>query len=123
MDRLGLIQFICEMYNIEQCPDMILKQIYKYVTERRFSYLDIARALSYYVDVQGNEPQLKYGIGIVPCVMSEARKYFQKEKEKRDAQIAAAKKEKENPTVLSVIKVTIPTEKRIRKPQIDIDKL
>ena len=122
MTKQELIQFICDMFNIKECPEMILRQIHKYVTERRYDYLEIARALSYFVDVQGSSLEIKYGIGIVPVVMEQSRRYFKKQEEQKKQQLEAAEKAKKLKETQSIC-VRINNKKTIKKPHINIDKL
>lgn len=120
MKKQELLNFICDIYNIDKCNDMILKQIHKYVTERGYEYIEIARALSYFVDIQGNEPQLKYGIGIVPYIFKEAQDYYKKLKQQKEEQIKAAKENKKIDN--SIICCKLKKENK-RKRNIDINKL
>ena len=123
MNKQELTEFICDMFNVNECPEMILRQIHKYVTERRYSYLDIARALSYYVDVRNGTLDIKYGIGIVAAVMDEARKYFKGLELQRQQQIKAAEeaKKKEQPREIKI--ATMPRQEKKKRPHIDISKL
>lgn len=123
MTKKELIQFICEMFNVTECPEMILRQIHKYVTERRYDYLDIARALSYFVDIQGNTPQIKYGIGIVPVIMEQSRRYFKEQEEQRKQQIKAAEQAKKDNQLKKEIYIKVSDKKTLKKPRIDISKL
>ena len=84
MTKQELLKFICDIYGIDECNSMILRQINKYVTEHRCDYIDIARALSYFVDVEGKTPDIKYGIGIVPDKLEESKKYFEKLRRERE---------------------------------------
>ena len=122
MTKQELEQFICEIFQIDECTSMILRQINKYVTERRYDYKNIARALSYYVDVQGNTLDIKYGIGIVPLVMNDALKYFEQlkkqQEEQRQAAVAASQQQD------NIIKIRDEQIKMPRKrPHIDISSL
>lgn len=123
MTKQELIQFICDMFNVSECTEMILRQIHKYVTERRYDYLEIARALSYYVDVCNGTLDIKYGIGIVVAVMDEACKYFKGLELQRQQQIKAAEeaKKKEQPQEIKI--ATMPRQKKKKRPHIDISKL
>ena len=120
MTKQELLNFICEICEITECNDIILRQINKYVTGHGFSYKDIARALCYYVDVMGKKIQLQYGIGIVPFVMKEAQQYFEQERKKQEEQRRAAQTT-ENITVMRV--GPLPAKKSIRKRHIDISQL
>lgn len=120
MTKNELLDFICELYGIPKCSEIILRQINKFVTKHGYSYKDIARALCYYIDVQGGTIELKYGIGIVPYVMEEATAYFKEEARKKNAQKQMAKVEECH----EIIKVkALPKTKSIRKKHIDISQL
>ena len=123
MNKQELTEFISDMFNVNECPEMILRQIHKYVTERRYDYLEIARALSYFVDIQGNTLQIKYGIGIVPVVMEQSRRYFKEQEEQRKQQIKAAEQAKKDNQPKKEIYIKVNDKKTLKKPRIDISKL
>lgn len=118
MTREELQSFICEMFNIPQCTTLILQQIHKYVTERGYEYIDIARALSYYVDVRKQTAQLQYGIKIVEYIMDDARKYFAELKAQKEKQLQAAQVINENAPIKYKARERSP-----RRKTIDINKL
>lgn len=107
----------------EECNAMILRQINKYVNEHGWSYKDIARAFAYYVEVQGNTPDPKYGIGIVRFVMDDARKYYDALQKQKEAQIKAANEQKNKEQNKIIITVAPDRQKTIKKRNIDISKL
>ena len=74
--RENLEDKIKELYGIDEISTMITQQINKYVLERKWSYLEIARALAYFIGVRGGAVKKEMGIGIVPYVMEESKKYF-----------------------------------------------
>lgn len=122
MEREELIEYICGWYGIEQITPLIQNQLYKFTTERRYSYKDIARALCYYIEVQNNKPEIKYGIKIAELVMDEAQKWFrQKEKEVEQQKIAAQQHNQQN-NPIKQIKCNPVTQKTKRK-QIDFNDL
>lgn len=121
MTKQELLKFICDMYGISTCTEIILKQINKYVTERGYKYIEIARALSYFVDVQGNKPEIKYGIAIVPFVMEESRKYFEELKRQKEEQLRAVEASKSKDII--VIHCKIRNDKTIKKKKIDINNI
>lgn len=122
MTKQELCKIICQLMGCEECNAMILRQINKYVNEHGWSYKDIARAFAYYVEVQGNTPDPKYGIGIVRFVMDDARKYYETLQKQKEAQIQAAKKQESNNNKI-VITVAPGRSKTIRKRAIDISQL
>lgn len=122
MEKQELLEYICDWYGITKVPQIILNQIYKFTTERRYSYKDIARALSYYIEVQHNKPEIKYGIAIVPYVMDEAQKWFkQKEKEKEQQRIAAQQHNQQSNSVKQI--KCNPIANKTKRKQIDFNNL
>lgn len=73
-----LEELICDLFHIEQPTKMMFSQITRFVTgqEYGYSYLDIARALAFFIEEQGNTPDIEKGIGIVPWVIDDARKFY-----------------------------------------------
>jgi hypothetical protein len=123
MTKQELCKIICQLMGCEECNAMILRQINKYVNEHGWSYKDIARAFAYYVEVQGNTPDPKYGIGIVRFVMDDARKYYETLQKQKEAQIKAANEQKNSEQNKIVITVAPGRDKTIRKRSIDISQL
>lgn len=121
MNKEELCNFICEITNTNACSEMILRQIHKYVRECGYSYKDIARALSYYVDVQNNTLELKYGIAIVKLVMKDAQAYYKKLEIQKQNQIKAARQIKN--TFNNCVQCKISGKKTIKKRQIDISQM
>ena len=123
MTKQELCKIICQLMGCEECNAMILRQINKYVNEHGWSYKDIARAFAYYVEVQENTPDPKYGIGIVRFVMDDARKYYEALQKQKEAQIKAANEQKNSEQNKIVITVAPGRDKTIRKRNIDISQL
>lgn len=123
MTKQELCKIICQLMGWEECSAMVLRQINKYVNEHGWSYKDIARAFAYYVEVQGNTPDPKYGIGIVRFVMDDARKYYDALQKQKEAQIKAANEQKNKEQNKIVITVAPDRQKTIKKRNIDISKL
>jgi hypothetical protein len=76
MTRKELEQLIAELYGVEAINSMIEAQITKFQKLHGYTEKDIARAVAYYVEVLGNVPDRRKGIGIVPFVMEEAQRYY-----------------------------------------------
>jgi len=76
MTRKELEQLIAELYGVEAINSMIDAQITKFQKLHGYTEKDIARAVAYYVEVLGNVPDRRKGIGIVPFVMEEANRYY-----------------------------------------------
>lgn len=77
-NKAQLEEVICELFHIESPTKMMMSQITRFVTgqEYGYSYLDIARALAYFIEEQGNTPEIEKGIGIVPWVVDDARRFY-----------------------------------------------
>ena len=120
--REELEEKIKELYGIDKITSLMNAQITKFVLERRWSFLDIARALAYFVEVQGGQLKKETGLGIVPYVIEDARKYFKQLK----AQIEKQQKDSEQflKTKTSSYdiecKQTLKIEKSRRRPLIDL---
>ena len=76
MTRKELSELIADLYGIPEINTMIDSQISKFIKQHGYTYKEIGRAVYFYVEVQGQTPKKEMGIGIVPHVMEEARKYF-----------------------------------------------
>src|SRR5574344_881758 len=57
-------------------PRSVNNQLNKFLVDLDYQPLDIARAVSYYVEVQGHKLDKIYGIWFVPDVISDSKKYF-----------------------------------------------
>lgn len=75
--RKELEDKIKEILEIDSISLLISKQITKYTTEYRWSFLDIGRALFYFFNIKDGDKSKSLGIGIVPYVIDESRSYFQ----------------------------------------------
>lgn len=119
MKKEELCDFILEVSGWDECNTMVLKQINKYVKECGLSYIDIARALSYYVDVLGKKLEPQYGIGIVRFIYPDSKKYFAQLQKQKEQQLKAAEMSQNKEEVIVRYKVK-PTN-TIRKRQIKFD--
>lgn len=77
-NKVQLEELICDLFHIEKPSKMMISQITRFVTgqEYGYSYLDIARSLAYFIEEQGNNPDIEKGIGIVPWVIDDARRFY-----------------------------------------------
>lgn len=115
-----LLDIIYNTFEIKELTPLITSQIIKFKTELGLSYKEIAQALFYFVNVQKGTPDIKYGLGIVPFVMEEAKAYFKKlkkQKEEQQKSIEEAKKQS------NIILQANPQPRRIQKKLIDIESL
>ena len=119
--RSELEDKIKEIFDIDTISLLISKQITMYVTEHKYTYLDIARALFYFFEVQNGDISKCKGIGIVPYVMNDAKKYF-KELEAQTIQKeleAQRLKEKE----LSVVVCRNVPKRKVKNRMINIENI
>lgn len=72
----NLIEYICELFNIESPNGMIVKQVKEYHTDYKYRYYAIQLALQYFFVEKDNPIPDHKTIGIVPYVMDEAKKYY-----------------------------------------------
>jgi hypothetical protein len=121
MTRKELEQLIAELYGVEAINTMIEAQIVKFQKLHGYTEKDIARAVAYYVEVQGNVPDRRKGIGIVPYVMDEAQKYYNAQTVERARLREEAQKIKQGET--KVIKVKPRKHKPSGRYIVDIENL
>ncbi|MFW5889547.1 MAG: hypothetical protein ACOCUD_04120 [Bacillota bacterium] len=112
--------FICDVLGIDMVNTMIKKQIVRFKTELGLSNKEIARALVYYSENEKGNLDPKYGIGIVPHVVSKANAYYEELKRKRDRQIESVKSSKKEPDIILKANKTI---KQRKRQKIDLDKI
>lgn len=123
MTKPELIKLICELLNIPKVNRMIETQITRFVTRHGYDYKDIGRALYYFVEVQGNKPEVEKGIGIVPFVKEEATAHFEKlkrEQQKQERQGEEVKNELNKER--KVFKIN-PRKREIKNNKINIEDL
>lgn len=94
MTRKELDESLKKALGIDTLPSMVNAQVNKYVTERGWSYEQIARAFAYFVVVKQGRVDPKFGIGIVPSVMDEAMDFFRRKEEKEMRQKAQVRRMK-----------------------------
>jgi len=76
-DYKELITYICKLYNLEAPSGWIMKQIKDYKTQFNYSYRGIKTTLHYFFEIQANnDVEDCLGIGIVPFVYDEAKKFY-----------------------------------------------
>lgn len=116
--RRNLEDKIKEIYGIDEISHLIDTQIMKYVRDG-YTFLDIARALAYYYVVQDGDVSKARGIGIVPYVMSDAKKYFAQEAARVKQQLDQAEEHKNKAKNVIICKTKIKKPDR-KKPFIDL---
>lgn len=112
-----LEKYICKIFKIEEMTPFLRNQLLKICTENpRFTYDGIKGSLYYYFDIKQHDPDIKFGIGIVPYIYEDAKEFFAKK-----SRIA---KQTEQLSVKNADEVVhIRTPKRQGKHLIDISKL
>ena len=120
MTKPELRTFICDVIGTDKVGPMIESQINRFVIELGFSYKEIAQALVFYIEVEGNKYDPKYGLGIIPHVRDKANAYFHKKRKEKQRQIeSVAEANKQPDIILKVNKIT----RRKQQPKIDIENL
>ena len=77
-DRKDLEQYIIKLFNLEHMDGRITLQIKKYMQDHpEYTYSGIKRTLEYFYEVKKNSiEKANGGIGIVPWVYEEAKRYY-----------------------------------------------
>lgn len=73
-----LEEYIKDILEIDKISPLIKKQIKKYTEEDGMTYLEIRDTLKYFFELKNGNKTKAQGIGIVPYVYDEAKKYYQK---------------------------------------------
>jgi hypothetical protein len=90
-NRKDLEEVIFREFEINSLPPLINTQIGKLITERGYSYKEIAQALVFFTQVDNGKYDPKYGIGIVPFVMDRAKEFFEQKRREKEKQIKSVK--------------------------------
>lgn len=77
-NRMILEEYIKDILEIDKISPLIKKQIKKYTEEDGMTYLEIRDTLKYFFELKNGNKTKAQGIGIVPYVYDEAKKYYQK---------------------------------------------
>jgi hypothetical protein len=109
-------------------PKSINGQLNRFIVELNYSPLDIARAVSYYVEVQGHKLEKLYGIWFVPDVIDDARKYFNdlaKKKAQKEAEALIIETTSAQDKLVYNVNVKVIAERKIPRKleQIDLTKI
>lgn len=85
-DYKNLITYICELYNIDCPTGWMLKQIKDFKETYNYTYKGMKTTLNYFFTIKTqNEPEEAMGIGIIPYVYDETKKYYYDLKTVRDS--------------------------------------
>jgi hypothetical protein len=120
MTKKELREFICDVTKEQKVSQMVEAQINRFVIELGFTYKEIAQALVFYVEVEGNKYDPKFGLGIIPHIRNRANAYFEKKRKDKEKQIESVKEANKQPDIiLKVAKI----KRRKEQPKIDIENL
>lgn len=75
-DYKQLMSYICELYQIEAPTGWILKQVKDFKEQFHYSYKGMRTTLNYFYEIEGNDPADSLGVGIIPFVYDEAKKFY-----------------------------------------------
>lgn len=120
MTKNELRKMVKEILNLETIPPLLESQIHRFRMELGLTYKEIARALVYFFDVQKNEYKPAFGVGVLPSIVPEANKYYDKLRKQREEQIKSVEAAKEHSNIILEVK-HIPLKRKTRK--IDIESL
>lgn len=120
MTKKELEKNICSTLNIEKLTPTISKQITKFVIERGLKYEDIARAISFYVEVEGEEFKPQFGIAFVEWTYIKANKYYEEQERRKQEQLKSLEK---NKSKTNIILKAQNVKRRQPLPKVDIEKL
>lgn len=75
-------ELICEVMGLEHITPLISSQLYKFTTEYKMTYKEIARCIVWYVEVEKKKfDKAYYGIGLIPNIREQANQYYEKQKQ------------------------------------------
>lgn len=74
--RRELIDYICNLYNLDAPTGMMLKQIKEFHEDFKYKYKGMELALRYFHETLGNSVQEGSGIGIIPYIYNDAKKHY-----------------------------------------------
>jgi hypothetical protein len=84
-DYKALIDYICDLYDIEVPNGWILKQIKEFKEQFNYTYKGMKTTLDYFYRIkQDEQPEEGMGIGIIPFVYDEAKRFYLDKKKIKD---------------------------------------
>jgi hypothetical protein len=124
-DYKDLIAYICELYNIDVPTGWMFKQIKDFKEQFNYSYKGIKTTLHYFFEIQeGNDVEDSMGIGIVPFVYDEAKRFYIDKKAIKDSVTGINLEEiQDNKRVIKINRNKISENKFKELAFIDIEKL
>lgn len=75
-DYKQLMSYICRLYQIDAPTGWILKQVKDFKEQFHYSYKGMKTTLHYFYEIEHNDPADSLGIGIIPFVYEEAKKFY-----------------------------------------------
>jgi len=85
-DYKSLIDYICDIYNLEVPNGWILKQIKEFKDQFKYTYGGMKATLNYFYCIkEEEEPEEGMGIGIVPFMYDEAKRFYAEKKAVKDS--------------------------------------
>ena len=78
-DKETLESYIKQLFNCDTLPEKVIKQLNTYMTDptKNYTYSGIYKTLKYHYEIKhGQIEKANGGIGIVPYVYEEARRYW-----------------------------------------------
>ena len=125
-DYKDLIAYICELYQIDAPTGWMLKQIKDFKEQFNYTYRGMKTTLHYFYEIQeGNDVADSMGIGIVPFVYDEAKKFYIDKKAVKDSvSDCDLDKMQNNKRIIKMRKPNRPDENKYKDMAlIDIEKL
>lgn len=125
-DYKDLIAYICELYQIDAPTGWMLKQIKDFKEQFNYTYRGMKTTLHYFYEIQeGNDVADSMGIGIVPFVYDEAKKFYIDKKAVKDSvSDCDLDKMQNNRRIIKMRKLNRPDENKYKDMAlIDIEKL
>lgn len=125
-DYKDLIAYICELYQIDAPTGWMLKQIKDFKEQFNYTYRGMKTTLHYFYEIQeGNDVADSMGIGIVPFVYDEAKKFYIDKKAVKDSVTDCdLDKMQNNKRIIKMHKPNRPDENKYKDMAlIDIEKL
>lgn len=98
--RADLEKLIKEYFGIDKITSLMNTQIGKFVTERGYSYKEIAQALVFFAEIDKGTLELKYGLGIVPVVMDRSKMFFERKRKEKEEQLKSLENKDEQSNII-----------------------
>lgn len=112
-DKKALEEYIMKLFNTDHVEPIVQKQIKKYITENKYTYSGILKALIYFYEIKKGDISKANGrISIVEYIYSDAKRYYysiwEAQQQNKVKKIEDFQKPKD-------IEIVIPPPQRVRK--------